>query len=413
MSICDFNTSFWYFLSTWPIPRGTANVFAPSGTTASCTAQGFFIQFGIATPLYNAALALYYLLIIRYQWKEKRMKKAEKYLHSVPLLWASGTSLAALGLTLLNNANLWCWIASVPLGCKGSHRNNGVNDCERGNNQNIYRWAFFYGPLWAAIFLSGVAMLLTYMAVVQTEKASSKWKSVTTATYEPTNSAQRKKREKEESDRKHSKQVSSQALYYLLAFFFSWTPATLTRFIQTIWSKTYYPLILLMAIFTPMQGFLNYLVYMRPRWISYRKRHPEWGRCKAFAMIFRGGGFDRPTVEATARGKNFSVLPYGRTSAASRKSSFSIRSSLNVSSVADLGSEEQKEEERPHDDNVNPNVTSGDDEEESPVDVENGTGVVVKGSIFSSVIPEESSLQDEDEVDEKVPVENGHGEVAR
>jgi hypothetical protein len=86
---------------------------------------------------------------------------------------------------------------------------------------------------------------------------------------------------------------------------------------------------------------------------------------------------------------------------------------LNVSSVADLGSEEQKEEERPHDDNVNPNVTSGDDEEESPVDVENGTGVVVKGSIFSSVIPEESSLQDEDEVDEKVPVENGHGEVAR
>jgi hypothetical protein len=432
MSICDFNTSFWYFLSTWPIPRGTPNVFAPSGTQASCTAQGFFIQFGIATPLYNAALAFYYLLIIRYQWKEERMnEKAQKYLLSVPLVWASGTSLAALGLTLLNNANLWCWISSVPLGCKGSHRNNGVNDCERGNNQWIYRWAFFYGPLWAAIFLSGVAMLLTYMAVVRTERASSKWKSATTATYDPTNSAARKKKEKEENDRKHSKQVSSQAFYYLLAFFFSWTPATLTRFIQMIGLKTPYALLLLMAIFTPMQGFLNYLVYMRPRWINYRKRHPEWGRCMAFAMVFRGG-LNKQTkssvAQETTRGKYFSAVhrktSASRASRASRRSSVSRRSSNDVGSVAQMDSEEHKEEERPYDeerpypcdDNVDPKVTSGDGEEESPSHVENGTcAVVVRASIFSSFIPDESFLQDEFEFedDEKVPSENGDGGVAQ
>ena len=110
MSICDFNTSFWYFLGTWPIPRGTSNVFAASGTQASCTAQGFFIQFGIATPIYNAALSFYYLLIIRYQWKEKRMKTTEKYLHALPLLWATSTSFAALGLATLGDDNLWCWI---------------------------------------------------------------------------------------------------------------------------------------------------------------------------------------------------------------------------------------------------------------------------------------------------------------
>jgi hypothetical protein len=40
MSITDLNTSFWYALSTWPIPRDTKVVAFPSGNQASCTAQG-------------------------------------------------------------------------------------------------------------------------------------------------------------------------------------------------------------------------------------------------------------------------------------------------------------------------------------------------------------------------------------
>mmetsp|Transcript_26122 Transcript_26122/g.52498 ORF Transcript_26122/g.52498 Transcript_26122/m.52498 type:complete len:493 (+) Transcript_26122:185-1663(+) len=439
MSICDFNTSFWYFLSTWPIPAGTSNVFAPSGTQASCTAQGFFIQFGIATPLYNAALAFYYLLTIRYQWREKRMKKAERYLLAVPLVWASGTSLAALGMTLFNNANLWCWISSVPLGCKGSLRNDGVNDCERGNNQWIYRWIFFYGPLWTAILLSGVAMLLTYFSVAQTEKASSKWKNNDTFKYEPTDSALRKKKEKEESDRKHSKQVSSQAFYYLMAFFLSWTPATLTRLIQMVSFKTYYPLILLMAITNPMQGLLNYLVYMRPRWLAYRKRHPEWGRCMAFAMIFRGEFHRtestnvRPTngtsQETRGSGKFVStvhelVRRFSRKSSVSKKSSVSSgarRSSIDVS--ASIVPEEHKEEERPFEDveehkeeerpfkDVDPEVAlgSGEQNEEKSPGVENGTSVVVRSSLRSSFRVFEENPLDEDK---KVHFENEDGEVS-
>ena len=263
MSICDFNTSLWYSLSTWPIPEGTANVYAPSGTRGSCTAQGFFIQFGIATPLYNAALAIYYLLIVRYQWKENRMARTEKVLHAVPIVWATATSLASLGLTLLNNANLWCWIASVPLSCTGSRRNDGVDDCERGNNAWIYRWAFFYGPLWFAIALSGVAMILTWMVVAKTEAQTDKRRlELEVAPGGSTIDGQHADEEERKRIRrgKRSRQVATQALFYMLAFFFSWTPATLTRFIQMVWGKTYYPIILLMAIFTPMQVSLLYFL---------------------------------------------------------------------------------------------------------------------------------------------------------
>merc|ERR1719464_908913 len=70
MSISDFNTSFWYFLSTWAVPSENTNLYQANGTDASCTAQGFFVQLGIATPLYNFALSFYYLLLIRYRLDE-------------------------------------------------------------------------------------------------------------------------------------------------------------------------------------------------------------------------------------------------------------------------------------------------------------------------------------------------------
>lgn len=304
MSISDFNTSFWYFLSTWAVPSENTNLYQANGTDASCTAQGFFVQLGIATPLYNFALSFYYLLLIRYRLDETDMARKEKWFHVFPCTWALVTSFSALGLNLLNNANLWCWIAPYPLSCKGSYRNNGVNDCIRGNNAWIFRWVFFYAPLWAAIFFSMIAMFLTYDTVRKQEKKVSKYAFTTkkdknrgsTAYFNSKSSAQSQGEDKdqdeakngEEGDKKegdtsgdgepreefkenekksklsfmkkkkskkadkteedeersrasYSKRVAKQALWYLSAFYLSWLPATLTRLIQTISGKTYFP----------------------------------------------------------------------------------------------------------------------------------------------------------------------------
>lgn len=106
MSLMDLNTSFWYFLSTWPIPRGTEDVAYASGTTQSCTAQGFFLQLGLATPLYNVVLSIYYCFVVRYQWKERQFNVAEKLFHALPFTFALATALTGIGLDLFNNANL-------------------------------------------------------------------------------------------------------------------------------------------------------------------------------------------------------------------------------------------------------------------------------------------------------------------
>ena len=255
------------FLSTWPIPAGTVGVYGASGTTATCTTQGFFLQLAIMAPLYNAALSLYYLLMIRYSWSEERLRKLRVPLHGAILVFGISTAVAGLPLTLYNNANLWCWQAPYPWGCLESSVNNGITTCERGDNATtVYRWAFFYAPLWAAIVFATVAMTLVYVKVQRYERASDRYSM---SAYNENSPQQRSfGRRKGAKTRK----VARQALCYIGAFYVTWIWSTLTRLTQSVSGNTYYWITLMTAIFLPFQGFLNFLVYMRPRYERYRKQ---------------------------------------------------------------------------------------------------------------------------------------------
>ena len=46
------------FMSTWPIPKENVDVYDPRGTVQTCSAQGFFIQANIASPIYNFCLSI-------------------------------------------------------------------------------------------------------------------------------------------------------------------------------------------------------------------------------------------------------------------------------------------------------------------------------------------------------------------
>jgi len=56
-------------------------------------------------------------------------------------VWAFFTAVYSASTGLLNNANLWCWIAPLPQGCKDSYRYGDEANCVRGDNWWIYRWA--------------------------------------------------------------------------------------------------------------------------------------------------------------------------------------------------------------------------------------------------------------------------------
>jgi G protein-coupled glucose receptor regulating Gpa2 len=153
ISMVDMSSGFWLSLSTWPIPSDSTVLWSV-GNDRTCTVQGFFTNFAITSSFYHTSLALYFLLVVRYGWKEHQIQKIEPYLLVIPLLWGFGTSIAGLGLGIFGNAILWCWIERT---------------------YNMYRWAFFYGPLWTMIVLVTIMSILIFQHVLKLERTTMKY----------------------------------------------------------------------------------------------------------------------------------------------------------------------------------------------------------------------------------------------
>lgn len=253
MSICDVFVSLVFFLGTWPIPRGSPNAFAAIGNQATCNFQGFFSQFSLAVAMYNASLSFYYVCKIRLGWSEEFItKKVEPYLHALSLTIGLATSTAAWVLKLYNNDSWECWISPNPQDCNESWKNGGVTNCFRGDNASLYRWTFYYALLWVAIVVVSVDMLLVYRFVLNQE--------VTSRRYDVESDVRRFKR---------SKRVAVQGYWYCGAFYMTWIFPTITRLTQAIiGDATPFALVLTTAMFVPIQGFFNFLVYAHPRWKS-------------------------------------------------------------------------------------------------------------------------------------------------
>ena len=99
LSISDFISSFFVnFLSTWPMPKGYLKY--AIGNVATCDMVGFLqvLTGFFTTPLYNCSLATYFLVQLKYNWRDGRITKMEKWLHIIP--WSVGLIPAIVGLAM-------------------------------------------------------------------------------------------------------------------------------------------------------------------------------------------------------------------------------------------------------------------------------------------------------------------------
>jgi hypothetical protein len=86
----------------------------------------------------------------------------------------------------------------------------------------------------------------------------------------------------EDPHRQRSTTFAIQATLYVVVFFFTWFFPMLQTIFGVSRDQLYYPLVLLSSILSPLQGFFNLVIYLRPRWMRYRKRHPELSRWQIF-----------------------------------------------------------------------------------------------------------------------------------
>lgn len=139
-------SSITFFASSWlMVPPGP---WQARGNHATCAFQGFVTQLGSGALFsYNAVLSIFYLLVIKYNIPERRLRKHEWALHIYPLSFGFILATTAAANNWLHNATLWCWIAADPA-CLGDEPTASPEYCEKFNADFLYiiRWCFFMAP---------------------------------------------------------------------------------------------------------------------------------------------------------------------------------------------------------------------------------------------------------------------------
>ncbi|KAL7542071.1 hypothetical protein ACHAXR_011737 [Thalassiosira sp. AJA248-18] len=264
LSISDVSTSLVWIFTPLFMPSESGAVWA-IGNQTTCNIQGFIVTlFNASAILYMCALQLQYLLTIKYGWTESRIRTVEPYMHGVPCCGAQG------GTDLTET------------------------DCIRGDNAEIYRWSFFFAPLWVAITFCIIVLVLIYKTVWESERRSLRH-SIQRSEQLSNSARQRETRKKSRLVR--SQKVKTQCFMYAGAFFIVWTFPTIARLIQLLGGAIHPIIGVLAGTFIGSQGFFNAIIFFRPRYSmiekpgvlakGYEIRHRLYATAKQLCEEFR------------------------------------------------------------------------------------------------------------------------------
>ena len=224
------NISFFDALSSTAYIIGTA--FTPKelalpgsiGNAATCGFQGWLFQIGIASVYYSLVLWVYFLLVVKYNWTERKFSKVTKWVHLGVVAVALIMAFAVIHFVSPDYRWL-CYLASP-----------------HGDYNSWAGVVFFIIPVARCMIAMTV---LTVIFVRYVLKVHRKTQSKT---------MQRKGRQR----RSLASRTVWQSVWFLLVFYAVWL-IQFAAFSIPRTSSNYW-LFVLPAIFAPLQGFLNALV---------------------------------------------------------------------------------------------------------------------------------------------------------
>ena len=286
LCISDIVSSLAVSFSSFLSPTETG-IWLASGTFATCSIQGFFKIFGIiAAPMYNCAVCIFYLLVIKFNKSDEYIKKKfEPFLLLVPFLWAS-----ALG------ANLWitkafnphyasCYVLDYPFSCS----NDPQVDCVRGEDA----WSSPFYILTSLVSISVVpvtivtTLTLIHRTILKQEQRMSRFGrgSLNLHTHSVVSSSPGVR-----SPSNVSPSLSKESLTQLVAYCCAWL-------IPNIWLVIFLfdrlvhdrnpPIWLRMCFhfFYPIQGLFNLIAFIVPRFRRTRKSHTNYSIKEALWVV--------------------------------------------------------------------------------------------------------------------------------
>jgi len=274
MSVYEIMFSLNYVFQPFLLPKATSKRVYAIGTDASCNALGFWSQFSLSALLYNGLLSHYFLLTIRFGWKEDAFAKwIEPLMHMFAIGFPMVTAIAGSVLGVYHEVGLGmaCWVDNYPKGCD-------LPGSSVKCKSSMVAWVFGGSILIFVVVSLSINNLIIYFHVRSTMAKSQRrsWTRVVERSGELASSAVNHA-PAVDSKVKRVRAVATQAFLYVAAFVLSYVWTGVLRNLESAGytredEATLFPLLVLQALFEPIQGWFNLLVYVRPRYMQARTK---------------------------------------------------------------------------------------------------------------------------------------------
>ena len=255
MSIMDVIGSVGQMLSTYPIPSDNGFVYGAAGNIYTCTVQGSILCLGLAVPLYNLSLSFHYVFSTINKNMYSRLEPIYHFLSlGIPLI----LTVVSIVHENFNNLGSICFINEHPIGCL----DNPNIECTRGSSAKFQK--FIIMTIVASCFLLiPINMSILFCLVSnQHRKITKKYNRSIYNTNE--------------SFKKKEKVIATQAFMYFFSFLITFIWSALDGVLMVHAPKRrMFALTVCAKIFYPMQGFFNFLIFIRPRVMRIKKENPH------------------------------------------------------------------------------------------------------------------------------------------
>lgn len=245
LSIFDMISSITSAAQPFLTPKGA---YALSiGNEVTCRFMGTAQQVSSSSIMYYGILSYYYLLVVRFRVpKDKITRSAEPLFHILGTVFPLVTGIVGFGIDLYGPMEAFpgCWISYYPKGCK-------EDECIG----HIIGW--FYVGIWFILFAVSVVVnnVVVYCHISKT--------------YAP-----RETNQHEAEQARLLRQAATQGFLFVFAFFFTTVPYSVLRVMEAMRApaleRRFFLLWIFQAISLPSIGFLNALIFFRPRFIGAR-----------------------------------------------------------------------------------------------------------------------------------------------
>eukprot|EP00934_Nitzschia_sp_Nitz4_P001262 Nitzschia sp. Nitz4//scaffold22_size323478//10633//11970//NITZ4_000490-RA/size323478-processed-gene-0.434-mRNA-1//-1//CDS//3329542884//1262//frame0 len=265
LSTCDIICSASLGLSPFLVPAATSPRYWALGNDATCSMMGWFFQFSFSAIWYNGMLSYYYLLTIRFGVKREDFgRKYEIWMHALTWIWSLGTATygSAIGLYHELEVGFGCWTNDFPEGCEAT------DSC----TSYYYGWVMGALPsifMWLSLVVNNLVIVLYVRRMLGSDREYAD--------------------ELAERQAKQVREVAIQGYLYVGTFILSYWAAIAVRLFESAGytyadESDFFIFLVLMAIFQPLQGFFNVLVYNKPNYYRVRQAFPDLTRLEAMQM---------------------------------------------------------------------------------------------------------------------------------